>query len=189
MVFQMLLKMFTLKDVQTIHRSTLDSLYVFKCKRFDNTRHRVTFGLSLQSSFWNTLHYQWKSHWTITIPSETQCVFLHYDSSGHCTCPLNKFIQAYKVAKLFLKYPVLFCIVSSCNVILRDRIPILATRFRSGLWMHRVSYWMSIWDSLRLPFLRMQRALSPLDVVVGFSQPSSHVFFIYFFFRVYLVLR
>jgi hypothetical protein len=34
-------------------------------------------------------HYQWKSHWTITI---TITVLLHYDSSKHCTYPLNKFM-------------------------------------------------------------------------------------------------
>jgi hypothetical protein len=37
-------KMFTLKGVQTIHRSrywTMDSLYVFGCKRFRNTHHTV----------------------------------------------------------------------------------------------------------------------------------------------------
>jgi hypothetical protein len=34
----------------------------------------------------------WKSHWTINIEGNTHCLMLHYDSSKHCTCPLNKFI-------------------------------------------------------------------------------------------------
>jgi hypothetical protein len=95
--------------VQTIHLSTpwtIDSLYAFKRKGFHNIRHTVTFGIPLQSCFWNTLHYQWKSHWTVTIPGKTRCVLLHYDSSKHCTCPLNKFIQVLKVVKLFLKHVV-----------------------------------------------------------------------------------
>jgi hypothetical protein len=55
-VFQMLLcganvmKIFTLKEVQTIHRSTsrtTDSFYVFKCKYFRNTRHKVIFEIPL----------------------------------------------------------------------------------------------------------------------------------------------
>jgi hypothetical protein len=36
--------------------------YGFKCKRFRNTRHTVTFEIPLQSSFWNALHYQWNLH-------------------------------------------------------------------------------------------------------------------------------
>jgi hypothetical protein len=36
--------------------------------------------------------YPMKSHGTITIPDKTWCVLLHYNSSKHCTCPLNKFI-------------------------------------------------------------------------------------------------
>jgi hypothetical protein len=85
----------------TIHR-----LYSFKCKRFRNTRYRVTFGTPLYSSISNTLHYQWKSHWTVTIPGKNWCVLLHYDSSKHCTCPLNNFIHAFKVVKPFLKQAV-----------------------------------------------------------------------------------
>jgi hypothetical protein len=55
----------------------MDSLYVFKCKRFRNTRPTVTFGLPLWRAFWNTLHYQWKPHWTVTIPGKTRCVFCY----------------------------------------------------------------------------------------------------------------
>jgi hypothetical protein len=43
-----------LKDVRIIHRSrccTISSLYTFNCKRFRNTRHTVTFGISLYSFF------------------------------------------------------------------------------------------------------------------------------------------
>jgi hypothetical protein len=84
-------KTFTLKIVQTIHRSR----------------------------FWEPLHYQWKSHWTVTIPGKTRCVLLHRDSSKHCTCPMNKFIQAFKVVKLFFfntlyfraHVPCLLCVV------------------------------------------------------------------------------
>jgi hypothetical protein len=50
-------KTFTLKGVRTIHRSTswkINSLYVFKYKRFSNTCHKVTFGIPLL--FLNTLY-------------------------------------------------------------------------------------------------------------------------------------
>jgi hypothetical protein len=43
---------------------------------------------------------------SITNPGKTRCVLLHYDCSKHCTCPLNKFIHAFKVVKLFLKHQV-----------------------------------------------------------------------------------
>jgi hypothetical protein len=65
-----------------------------QCRRFRYTRHTVTFGIPLWSSFWNTPRYQWKPHWTVTIPGITRFVLLQYDSSNHCTCPLNRFIQA-----------------------------------------------------------------------------------------------
>jgi hypothetical protein len=71
-------KTFTPKGVHSIHRLiswTMDSLYAIKCKCFRNTRHNVAFGIPLQSSFWNTLHYQWKSHWTVTIPGKTWCLY------------------------------------------------------------------------------------------------------------------
>jgi hypothetical protein len=79
---------------------TMDSLYACKC-----------ICILFQSSkalFWNTVvpHYQWKSHWTLTIPDKTQCNLLHYDSSKHCTCPLNKFISAFIVVMLISKHPV-----------------------------------------------------------------------------------
>jgi len=51
-------------------------------------------------------HYQWKSHWTITIRGKTRCVLLHFDSSKRCVCPLYKFLYAFKIVKLFLKHPV-----------------------------------------------------------------------------------
>jgi hypothetical protein len=40
----------------------------------------------------------------LSISGKTWCVLLHYDSSKHCTCPLNKFIQAFKIVKLLLKH-------------------------------------------------------------------------------------
>jgi hypothetical protein len=43
---------------------------------------------------------------SITIPTKTRCALLHYKSSKHCMRPLNKFIQAFKVVKIFLKHPV-----------------------------------------------------------------------------------
>jgi hypothetical protein len=45
---------------------------------------------------------------TITIPGKTQCALLHYDSSKQYTCPLNIFIYAFEVVKLFLKHPVFY---------------------------------------------------------------------------------
>jgi hypothetical protein len=47
---------------------------------------------NLWTTFWNNLHYQWKSHWTVTIPGKIRCALLHYDSSKHCTSPPNKFV-------------------------------------------------------------------------------------------------
>jgi hypothetical protein len=51
-------KTFTLKGGQTVHRPRcwMDNLYAFKYKCFRNTRHTVTFGIPLLSSFLNTLH-------------------------------------------------------------------------------------------------------------------------------------
>jgi hypothetical protein len=66
--------------------TALDSLYAFKCKRFRNTRHTIV------KLFSHILHYQWKLYWTVAIPGRTRCVLLHYDSSKHRTCPLNKCI-------------------------------------------------------------------------------------------------
>ena len=51
-------------------------------------------------------HYEWKSHWTITIRGKTRCVLLHFDSSKRCVCPLYKFLYAFKFVKFFLKHPV-----------------------------------------------------------------------------------
>jgi hypothetical protein len=72
------------------YRVLRKELYYFESLR--NTRHTVTFGTSLWSSFWNTLHYQWKPHWTVTILDKTRCILLHFDSLKHCACPLNKSI-------------------------------------------------------------------------------------------------
>jgi hypothetical protein len=60
-------KTFTVKGVQTIHRST-------SCKVL----------------FWNSLHYQWKSHLTVITPGKIRCVLLYHDGSEHCTYLLNK---------------------------------------------------------------------------------------------------
>jgi hypothetical protein len=77
----------------------MDSSYASKHKCFRNIRHTATFGTLLRSSRQNTLLYQWKSHLAITISG----VLLHYEISKHSTCPLNEFIYASKVVKLFLK--------------------------------------------------------------------------------------
>jgi hypothetical protein len=53
MVFQMLL----CRECYENYRSgcwTMDSLYAFKCKRFSNIRHIVTFAIPLQNTFLNT---------------------------------------------------------------------------------------------------------------------------------------
>jgi hypothetical protein len=92
-------------------------LYAFKCKCFRNSCHKVTFRIPSYRYFWNTLHYQLRSQWIVTIPGKTRYVLLHYDSSNHRTCPLNTFIQALKVVKLFLEHPVLLntAQVKSCK--------------------------------------------------------------------------
>jgi hypothetical protein len=36
-------------------------------------------------------HYQWKSHWTLTIRGKTRCVLLHFDSSKRCVRSLYAF--------------------------------------------------------------------------------------------------
>jgi hypothetical protein len=43
---------------------------------------------------------------TVTTPDKTLYFLLHYDSSKHCTCPLNTFIQAFKFVNPFLKRPI-----------------------------------------------------------------------------------
>jgi hypothetical protein len=40
----------------------------------------------------------------LTLPSKTRGVLLHYDSSKHCTCSLNKLTQAFEFVKIFLKH-------------------------------------------------------------------------------------
>jgi hypothetical protein len=52
-----------------------------------------------------SLDFSYEDLLTITIPGKTWCIFLHYNSSKQCACPLNKFIQVFKVVKLFLKHP------------------------------------------------------------------------------------
>jgi hypothetical protein len=81
---------------------TMDSLYAFKCERFRNT----TFGIPLYNSFWNTLHYQWKSHWTVTILGKTLCALLHCDSQNRVYVLWINLHKRLKVVKLFLKHPV-----------------------------------------------------------------------------------
>jgi hypothetical protein len=39
-------------------------------------------------------------HITLKMPGKTRCVLLHYYSSKHCACPVNKFISALRVVKL-----------------------------------------------------------------------------------------
>jgi hypothetical protein len=41
-------------------------------------------------------------------PDETRRVLLHYGSLKYCTCPLNKFTQAFKVVNPFLKHPMYY---------------------------------------------------------------------------------
>jgi hypothetical protein len=66
----------------------------------------MVYRMLLCGCFWNTLHYQWRSHWTLTSPAKTRRVLLYYGSSKHCTWSLNKFIYAFKVVKFFLKHAV-----------------------------------------------------------------------------------
>jgi hypothetical protein len=61
-----------------------------------------------QSSFWNTLRYQRKSHWTVTIAGIIRRVLLHYDSWKHCTCPLNKCYIGFQNCKTLFE--------TTCNV-------------------------------------------------------------------------
>jgi hypothetical protein len=42
----------------------------------------------------------------ITIPCNTWCGLLHYNSSKHSTRPINKLTSVFKVAKLFLKHSI-----------------------------------------------------------------------------------
>jgi hypothetical protein len=94
----------TVQDVSKIalqwYRSwcwTADSLHAFKCKCFPNSRHTVTFGIRLSSSFWKTLHSQWKSHSTETSPDRTWCILLHHYSSNTVQV---LWINLYKRSKL-----------------------------------------------------------------------------------------
>jgi hypothetical protein len=74
---------------------------------FEHSSHSNIWNTIVQLFFQTTLHYQWKSLWTVTIPGGTQCVLLYYDSSKHCTStrPLNKNIQVFKVVKFFFETP------------------------------------------------------------------------------------
>jgi hypothetical protein len=64
--------LYVFKWIRRSRCSTMDSLHVFKCKRFRNTRNTVTV--------------------TGTMADKTWCVLLHCGSSKYCTCSLNKFI-------------------------------------------------------------------------------------------------
>jgi hypothetical protein len=78
-------------NVNRLNSSLRPALYWCISRFIRPWKYRM-FQKQLYSSFLNVLHYQWKPHWTITIPRKTRCVLLQYDSSKHCTCPLNKSI-------------------------------------------------------------------------------------------------
>jgi hypothetical protein len=108
---------FTLKGVQKIHRSrcyTTDSLYAFKRKHspHSNIRNAIV-KLLLKHPALLVCHTG-----PYSILDKPQRVSLHYDGSKHCTCPLNKCLQASEVVKLFSKQSV------SCTV-LRTHSPLL----------------------------------------------------------------
>jgi hypothetical protein len=63
-------KLSTVQDVEWWRVCTPWSLNVF-----------VTWNTHCKAC-WNTLHYQWKSHWIVTIPSKTRYVLLHYGSEN-----------------------------------------------------------------------------------------------------------
>jgi hypothetical protein len=66
-------KTFTLKGVQTIRVQGVEGV----------ERWIVFMSLSVNMYIVNSLHYQCKSHGTVTIPGKTRCVLLHCDSSKH----------------------------------------------------------------------------------------------------------
>jgi hypothetical protein len=62
-------------------------------------------------SVWQEVDYRWDvcritsgSSFEPYLSQVKLGVLLHYGSSKHCTCPLNKFILASNVVKLFLKH-------------------------------------------------------------------------------------
>jgi hypothetical protein len=87
-------KMFSLKGVQAgVERWIVCTPLSIN---FFVTLNTLTFGKPLWNSFWNTLHYQWKSQWIVTVQGKTWYVLLHYDSSKHCIYIL--WINLYKLS-------------------------------------------------------------------------------------------
>jgi hypothetical protein len=86
MVFQTLLcgecyeKVYT-KIYLSIYQSLRGNYPSFKVQTHSNIWNTIV------KLFWNTLDYQWKSHWAITISDKTRRVFLY---SRSCICSMNK---------------------------------------------------------------------------------------------------
>jgi hypothetical protein len=79
----------TLKVYKNLYRGHTQRFGLSKCSK----THRVLPRIVTHNCFdlrqvGGLPHYQWKSHWTITIRGKTRCVLLHFDSSERCVCPL-----------------------------------------------------------------------------------------------------
>jgi hypothetical protein len=82
----------TLKAYRNLYRGHTQC---FELSKFSKT-HRVLPRIVIRNCFdlrqvGALPHYQWKSHWAITIRGKTLCVLLHFDSSKHCLCSLYAF--------------------------------------------------------------------------------------------------
>jgi hypothetical protein len=82
----------TLKAYGNLYRGHEQSFELSKCSKTQRVlprtvirncfNHRQVRGLR---------HYQWKSHWAITIRGKTRCVLLYFDSSPRCVFSLYAF--------------------------------------------------------------------------------------------------
>jgi hypothetical protein len=82
----------TLKAYKNLYRGYTQRFELSKCSKTHRILPRIVIRNCLDLFFrFGLPHYQWKSHWTITIRSATRCVLLHFDSSKRCVCSLYAF--------------------------------------------------------------------------------------------------
>jgi hypothetical protein len=110
-------KSFTnLKAYRNLYRGHTQCFELSKCSTTHRALPRIVIRNCFEFFFRFLLpHYQWKSHWTITIRGKTRCVLLYFDSLKRCVYPVYKFLYAFKFVKLFLKHTVFLikCFISS----------------------------------------------------------------------------
>jgi hypothetical protein len=86
-------KSFTnLEAYRNLYRGYTQRFELSKCSKTHRDLPRIVIRYCFNLFFRFLLpHYQWKSHWTITIRGKIRYVLLHFDSSKRCVCSLYAF--------------------------------------------------------------------------------------------------